>query len=88
MESSTGALEVAPRFAIDGLETEHGRPLGGAGVLEALPADEEPLTARIAPLPAAVPRDLRTLLHRREPARVPAADREAFLEVAYPKRAR
>ena len=85
VESSTGALEVAPRFAIDGLETEHGRLLGGAGVLEALPADEELLTARIAPLPAAVPRDLRTLLHRREPLRVPAADREAFLEVAYPK---
>ncbi|WP_270408961.1 DEAD/DEAH box helicase [Brachybacterium paraconglomeratum] len=82
---STGALEVAPRFAIDGLETEHGRLLGGAGVLEALPADEELLAARIAPLPAAVPRDLRTLLHRREPLRVPAADREAFLEVAYPK---
>lgn len=85
VESSTGALEVAPRFAIDGLETEHGRLLGGAGVLEALPADEELLTARIAPLPAAVPRDLRTLLHRREPLRVPAADRDAFLEVAYPK---
>ena len=85
VEGSTGALEVAPRFAIDGLETEHGRLLGGAGVLEALPADEQLLTARIAPLPAAVPRDLRTLLHRREPLRVPAADREAFLEVAYPK---
>ncbi|WP_263310587.1 DEAD/DEAH box helicase [Brachybacterium atlanticum] len=84
-EQDSGALEVAPRFAIDGLETEHGRLLGGAGVLEALPADEELLTARIAPLPAAVPRDLRALLHRREPLRVPAADREAFLEVAYPK---
>jgi len=84
-EQDTGALEVAPRFAIDGLETDHSRLLGGAGVLEALPADEELLTARIAPLPAAVPRDLRTLLHRREPLRVPAADREAFLEVAYPK---
>ncbi|MFI8778303.1 SNF2-related protein [Brachybacterium paraconglomeratum] len=84
-EQDSGALEVAPRFAIDGLETEHGRLLGGAGVLEALPADEELLTARIAPLPAAVPRDLRTLLHRREPLRVPAADREAFLDVAYPK---
>ena len=54
-------------------------------MLEALPADEQLLTARIAPLPAAVPRDLRTLLHRREPLRVPAADREAFLDVAYPK---
>ncbi|MFD4007127.1 SNF2-related protein [Brachybacterium paraconglomeratum] len=84
-EQDSGALEVAPRFAIDGLETEHGRLLGGAGVLEALPADEELLTALIAPLPAAVPRDLRTLLHRREPLRVPAADREAFLDVAYPK---
>ncbi|MFJ6044154.1 SNF2-related protein [Brachybacterium paraconglomeratum] len=84
-EQDSGALEVAPRFAIDGLETEHGRLLGGAGVLEALPADEQLLTARIAPLPAAVPRDLRTLLHRREPLRVPAADREAFLDVAYPK---
>ena len=84
-EQDSGALEVAPRFAIDGLETEHGRLLGGAGVLEALPADEQLLAARIAPLPAAVPRDLRTLLHRREPLRVPAADREAFLDVAYPK---
>jgi superfamily II DNA or RNA helicase len=78
-------LEVLPRFAIDGESLEHGRLLGGAGVLEAVPAGEELLAARIAPLSAAVPRDLRPLLHRREPLRVPAADREAFLEVAYPK---
>ena len=61
------------------------RLLGAAGVLEAIPANEELLAARIAPLPAAVPRDLRTLLHRRQGLTIPAADRETFLEVAYPR---
>ncbi len=84
-DGGEGDLEVVPRFAIDGEDLSRGRLLGAAGVLEAVPAGEELLAARIAPLPAAVPRDLRTLLHRREPLRVPAADREAFLEVAYPR---
>src|SRR5699024_6188270 len=43
------------------------------------------LLARLAPLGSSVPRALRGLLHRRQPLVVPAADREPFLEVAYPQ---
>ena len=80
-----GDLLVSPRLEIDGAPEQSVRLLGAAGVLEAVPAGEELLAARIAPLTASVPRDLRALLQRREGLRVPAADRETFLEVAYPK---
>ncbi|MBB5830687.1 DEAD/DEAH box helicase [Brachybacterium aquaticum] len=85
-DETTGDLQVAARVAIDGETLPGARLLGACGVLEAsAAADEDLLTARIAPLATAVPRDLRPLLHRREPLVVPAADRETFLEVAYPK---
>ena len=76
-EESDDLPEDAPRRTV--------RLLGAAGVLEAAPAGEELLAGRIAPLPAAVPRDLRTLLHRRRGLTIPAADRETFLGVAYPR---
>src|SRR5699024_5966071 len=58
---------------------------GGEATLDLRASDPSQELARLAPLGAAVPRALRTLLHRRRPLVVPAADREAFLEVAYPQ---
>src|SRR5699024_1423604 len=78
-------LQVRPRITIGGDEAPQGRLLGAAGVLDIEELADEQLLARLAPLGAAVPRALRTLLHRRRPLVVPAADREAFLEVAYPQ---
>lgn len=78
-------LQVTPRISIGGQPTEQGRVLGASGVLDVEELAEEQLLARLAPLGASVPRALRSLLHRRQPLVVPAADREAFLEVAYPQ---
>ncbi|MGO2559214.1 DEAD/DEAH box helicase [Brachybacterium sp.] len=78
-------LQVRPRISIGGEQTAQGRLLGASGVLDVEVLADEQLLARLAPLGASVPRALRTLLHRRQPLVVPAADREAFLEVAYPQ---
>ncbi|ATG51331.1 DNA helicase [Brachybacterium vulturis] len=78
-------LQVTPRISIGGRPVEQGRLLGASGVLDVEELAEEQLLARLAPLGAAVPRALRTLLHRRQPLVVPPADRETFLEVAYPQ---
>ncbi|WP_114853795.1 DEAD/DEAH box helicase [Brachybacterium sp. YJGR34] len=83
-EESSGDLEVRPRVSIGGEPTARGRLLGGAGVLDVEITADGALGARIAPVGTSVPRSLRTLLHRREPLVVPAEDRRAFLEVAYP----
>ncbi|MGP9539749.1 DEAD/DEAH box helicase [Brachybacterium sp. AOP43-C2-M15] len=84
-DGATGDLRVLPRTAIAGERADGSRLLGASGVLDVEAADDDLLIARIAPLGASVPRDLRALLHRREPLTVPAPDREAFLEVAYPR---
>ncbi|MDN5899289.1 MAG: ATP-dependent helicase, partial [Brachybacterium sp.] len=78
-------LQVRPRISIGGQPAAQGRLLGASGVLDVEELAEEQLLARLAPLGAAVPRALRTLLHRRQPLVVPPADRETFLEVAYPQ---
>ena len=82
---STQELEVSPRLAIGGRRIEEGRLLGASGLLEIEELADEQLLARLAPLGASVPRALRGLLHRRRPLLVPPADRETFLEVAYPQ---
>ncbi|MGP5036035.1 DEAD/DEAH box helicase [Brachybacterium alimentarium] len=81
----SGDLDVTPRVDLEGEHAPHARLMGAAGVLDVAPHGEDALAARIAPLPSPVPRTLRPLLQRRRPLRVPAADRESFLEVAYPK---
>jgi superfamily II DNA or RNA helicase len=81
----TEELRVRPRVRIGGEEAERGRLLGASGVLDVEESEDELLLARIAPLGSAVPRTLRSLLHRREPLVIPPADRETFLEVAYPQ---
>jgi len=78
-------LQVVPRLSIDGSPREQGRLLGASGVLDVEELADQQLLARIAPLGASVPRALRSLLHRRQPLVIPAEDREAFLEVAYPQ---
>lgn len=78
-------LQVRPRISLGGQRQERARLLGAAGVLDVEVSEDEQLLARLAPLDAAVPRALRTLLHRRDPLVVPSEDREAFLEVAYPQ---
>ena len=78
-------LEVRPRIDLEGERAPGARLLGAAGVLDVEPHGADALAARIAPLGNPVPRALRTLLQRRRPLRVPAADREAFLEIAYPQ---
>ncbi len=88
VEDATGALLVRPRVSIGGSPAPQGRLLGASGVLDVDPVAEgegELMTARIAPIGSSVPRALRALLHRREPLTVPAEDRAAFLEVAYPQ---
>ena len=80
-----GSLTVAPRIVLADEPAGQGRLLGSAGVLDVEETDEGLLAARIAPLPGPVPRDLRSLLARRRPLTVPAEDREAFLETAYPR---
>ncbi|MDN5686602.1 MAG: DEAD/DEAH box helicase [Brachybacterium sp.] len=78
-------LQVLPRFTLDGEHAPRARLLGAAGVLDVAPHGEDALAARIAPLVSPVHRALRSLLQRRRPLQVPAADRQAFLEVAYPQ---
>lgn len=78
-------LQVVPRITIGGAVAEQGRLLGSSGVLDVEELADEQLLARLAPLTTSVPRALRSLLHRRKPLVVPPADREAFLEVAYPQ---
>ena len=85
VDEFTQDLRVAPRISIDGAPAAQGRLLGASGVLDVETTDDDLLAARIAPLGSSVPRSLRTLLHRREPLAIPAADRTTFLEVAYPK---
>ena len=80
-----GDLQLRPLIDVEGEAAERGRLLGGAGVLDVLIDEEDALHARIAPLARAVPRELRTLLQRRKPLAVPTAEREAFLELAYPQ---
>src|SRR5699024_5010205 len=70
---------------IGGERAPQGRVLGASGVLDVEELADEQLLARLAPLGSSVPRALRGLLHRRQPLVVPAADRETFLEVAYPQ---
>ncbi len=78
-------LQVQSRVDLDGERAPGARLLGAAGVLDVEPHGPDALAARIAPIGSPVPRALRTLLQRRRPLQVPAADREAFLEVAYPQ---
>ena len=85
VEEPSTQLHLRPRLSIAGQPTSRGRLLGASGVLDVEPAGDDLLAARIAPLDAAVPRALRSLLQRREPLTIPAADRESFLEVAYPQ---
>ncbi|MEE1618254.1 DEAD/DEAH box helicase [Brachybacterium sp. J153] len=82
--ASNGDLYVLPRITLDGEPAPEARLLGGAGVLE-VRAHDAALALRLAPLPTAIPRELRGLLQRRSPLAVPAADRTAFVEVAYPQ---
>ena len=82
---SAGELYVRPRIAVAGEKATRGRLLGASGVLDVETTEDELLAARLAPLGSSVPRALRSLLHRREPLVIPAADRQAFLEVAYPQ---
>jgi len=84
-DGTSGELDVRPRITLDGALAPEGRLLGAAGVLDVHVSEDEQLTARIAPLPSPVPRALRSLLQRRQGLRIPAADRESFLELAYPQ---
>lgn len=84
-EPEPGELEIAARITLAGETAPGARLLGGAGVILAEPGSGDALVVRLAPLADTVPRTLRALLQRREPLRVPAADRETFLETAYPR---
>ncbi|GAA1488999.1 DEAD/DEAH box helicase [Brachybacterium sacelli] len=85
LDETAQDLQVIPRLTLAGEPAQQARLLGSAGVLDVAPHGEDALAARIAPLASPVPRALRTLLQRRRPLQVPAADRVAFLEVAYPQ---
>ncbi|MGO1505675.1 MAG: SNF2-related protein, partial [Brachybacterium sp.] len=85
VEETTGELHIRPHLTIAGEQTTRGRLLGGSGVLDVEPTDDDLLAARLASLGSSVPRALRTLLQRREPLVIPAEERQTFLEVAYPQ---
>ncbi|MGO3210712.1 MAG: DEAD/DEAH box helicase, partial [Brachybacterium sp.] len=84
-DDTAGELYVRPRIAVAGEKVPRGRLLGASGVLDVETTEDGLLAARLAPLGSSVPRALRSLLHRREPLVIPAEDRQAFLEVAYPQ---
>ncbi|GAA1329356.1 DEAD/DEAH box helicase [Brachybacterium rhamnosum] len=85
-------LVVQPLVTIDDVPAPHARPLGSAGIIDLDPERAEPapkgdgvrLPARIAPAGSPIPTAMQRLFQRTSPLEVPPAEREEFLEVAYP----
>jgi superfamily II DNA or RNA helicase len=93
-------LEVRPRIVIDGQDAPLARPMGTAGVIDfvstlgpeptadgtaAARPPREQFHARLAPVGAPIQTTVQRLFQRETPLEVPAAEREEFLDAAYPR---